>query len=122
MTNLTGKRVLLIVPGGIAAFKIPELIRLLRGRDCGVTCVLTESGAQFGTYGNFSYDAEAFYHSDPGQRPNEDIQQRQLSLTLKQQFTPQDTRSTRKVACHAEDATHGPRRRRLRGLHYPIRR
>lgn len=51
----------------------------------------TESGAQFGTYGNFSYDAEAFYHSDPGQRPNEDIQQRQLSLTLKQQLTPQDT-------------------------------
>jgi Flp pilus assembly protein TadD len=51
----------------------------------------TESGAQFGTYGNFSYDAEAFYHSDPGQRPNEDIEQRQLSLTLKQQLTPQDT-------------------------------
>jgi phosphopantothenoylcysteine decarboxylase/phosphopantothenate--cysteine ligase len=39
----------LIVPGGIAAFKIPELIRLLRGRDCGVTCVLTQSGAQFVT-------------------------------------------------------------------------
>ncbi len=51
----------------------------------------TESGAQFGTYGNFSYDAEAFYHSDPGQRSNEDIEQRQLSLTLKQQLTPQDT-------------------------------
>src|ERR1700722_11334937 len=49
MSNLAGKRVLLIVPGGIAAFKIPELIRLLRGRDCGVTCVLTQSGAQFVT-------------------------------------------------------------------------
>jgi phosphopantothenoylcysteine decarboxylase / phosphopantothenate---cysteine ligase len=49
MSNLSGKRVLLIVPGGIAAFKIPELIRLLRGRDCGVTCVLTQSGAQFVT-------------------------------------------------------------------------
>src|SRR5208282_6164212 len=31
MSNLAGKRVLLIVPGGIAAFKVPELIRLLRG-------------------------------------------------------------------------------------------
>jgi phosphopantothenoylcysteine decarboxylase / phosphopantothenate---cysteine ligase len=49
MSNLANKRVLLIVPGGIAAFKIPELIRLLRGRDCGVTCVLTQSGAQFVT-------------------------------------------------------------------------
>jgi phosphopantothenoylcysteine decarboxylase/phosphopantothenate--cysteine ligase len=49
MSNLAGKRVLLIIPGGIAAFKIPELIRMLRGRDCGVTCVLTQSGAQFVT-------------------------------------------------------------------------
>ena len=51
----------------------------------------TESGAQFGTCGNFSYDFEAFYHSDPGQRLNEDIEQRQLSLTLKQQITPKDS-------------------------------
>ena len=49
MSNLAGKRVLLIGPGGIAAFKIPEMIRLLRGRDCGVTCVLTRSGAEFVT-------------------------------------------------------------------------
>src|SRR5208282_3364389 len=51
----------------------------------------TQSGAQFGVFGNFSYDAEAFYRSDPGQRMNDDIEQRQLSLTLKQQLTPQDT-------------------------------
>ena len=43
------KRVLLIVSGGIAAFKALELIRLLRARGCGVTCVLTEAGAQFVT-------------------------------------------------------------------------
>ena len=43
------KRVLLIVSGGIAAYKALELIRLLRGRGCGVTCVLTEAGAQFVT-------------------------------------------------------------------------
>ena len=40
---------LLIVSGGIAAYKALELIRLLRGRGCGVTCVLTEAGAQFVT-------------------------------------------------------------------------
>lgn len=51
----------------------------------------TESGAQFGTFGNFSYDFESFYRSDPGQRTNNDIEQRQLSLTMKQQLTPQDT-------------------------------
>ena len=51
----------------------------------------TQSGAQFGVFGDFSYDFEALYHSDPGQRANDDIQQRQLSLTLKQQLTAQDS-------------------------------
>ena len=51
----------------------------------------TESGAQFGVFGNFSYDLEAFYRSDPGQRVNDDIEQRQISLTLKQQLTPKDS-------------------------------
>ncbi len=51
----------------------------------------TESGAQFGTFGNFSYDVEGFYRSDPGQQANNDIEQRQLSAALKYQFTPQDT-------------------------------
>ncbi len=47
--SLTGKRVLLIVSGGIAAYKALELIRLLRKQDCAVTCVLTEAAAQFVT-------------------------------------------------------------------------
>ncbi len=47
--TLTGKRVLLIVSGGIAAYKALELIRLLRKEGCGVTCVLTRSGAEFVT-------------------------------------------------------------------------
>ncbi len=49
MSGLSGKRVLLIVSGGIAAFKTAELIRLLRRAGCGVTCVLTENGARFVT-------------------------------------------------------------------------
>jgi len=40
-------RILLIVSGGIAAYKSLELIRLLRGRDHTVTCVLTRNGGQF---------------------------------------------------------------------------
>src|ERR1044071_5627977 len=51
----------------------------------------TQSGAQYGMFQNFNYSLEAFYRSDPGQRVNNDIEQRQLSLTVKQQFTPQDT-------------------------------
>ncbi len=43
------KRVLLIVSGGIAAFKALELIRLLRKAGHGVTCVLTDNGGQFVT-------------------------------------------------------------------------
>ena len=46
---LNGKRVLLIVAGGIAAFKALELIRRLRERGAAVRCVLTEAGAKFVT-------------------------------------------------------------------------
>jgi len=49
IVSLSGKRVLLIVAGGIAAFKAAELIRLLRRAGCGVTCVLTGNGGQFVT-------------------------------------------------------------------------
>ena len=49
MSDLSGKRVLLIVSGGIAAYKALELIRLLRTDGCGVTCVLTEAAGQFVT-------------------------------------------------------------------------
>ena len=40
-------RILLIVGGGIAAYKACELIRLLRGAGASVTCVLTEGGSKF---------------------------------------------------------------------------
>ncbi len=46
---LKGKRILLIVAGGIAAFKSLELIRRLRERGASVRCVLTEAGARFVT-------------------------------------------------------------------------
>ena len=41
--NLAGRRVLLIISGGIAAYKSLELIRLLRKSGGAVTCVLTRS-------------------------------------------------------------------------------
>jgi phosphopantothenoylcysteine decarboxylase/phosphopantothenate--cysteine ligase len=44
---VTGKRILLIISGGIAAYKALELIRLLRRQGNAVTCVLTDNGGQF---------------------------------------------------------------------------
>lgn len=46
---LNSRRILLIVAGGIAAVKIPDLIRRLRERGAEVRCVLTKAGAQFVT-------------------------------------------------------------------------
>jgi phosphopantothenoylcysteine decarboxylase/phosphopantothenate--cysteine ligase len=43
------RRVLLIVSGGIAAYKVLELVRLLRRASYGVTAVLTKAGAEFVT-------------------------------------------------------------------------
>ena len=46
---MTGKRILLIIGGGIAAYKIPQLIRLIRGQGWTVSPVLTRAGAEFTT-------------------------------------------------------------------------
>jgi phosphopantothenoylcysteine decarboxylase/phosphopantothenate--cysteine ligase len=46
---MTRKRILLIVGGGIAAYKACELIRLVRKAGGSVRCVLTAGGAQFVT-------------------------------------------------------------------------
>ncbi len=46
---LEGRRILLIIGGGIAAYKALALIRLLRGAGAAVTPVLTKGGAQFVT-------------------------------------------------------------------------
>jgi phosphopantothenoylcysteine decarboxylase/phosphopantothenate--cysteine ligase len=46
---MTGKRILLIVGGGIAAYKACELVRLIRKGGGSVRCVLTAGGAQFVT-------------------------------------------------------------------------
>ena len=46
---VTGTRILLIVGGGIAAYKACELVRLIRKAGGSVRCVLTASGAQFVT-------------------------------------------------------------------------
>ena len=46
---LSGKRILLVVGGGIAAYKTLELIRRLREDGASARCILTPAGAQFVT-------------------------------------------------------------------------
>ncbi|MBM3491470.1 MAG: bifunctional phosphopantothenoylcysteine decarboxylase/phosphopantothenate--cysteine ligase CoaBC [Alphaproteobacteria bacterium] len=46
---LQGKRILLIVSGGIAACKTPDLVRRLREAGAAVRAVLTRAGAEFVT-------------------------------------------------------------------------
>lgn len=47
--SLSGRKILLIVGGGIAAYKALELIRLLRKAGAEVMSVLTKAGAEFVT-------------------------------------------------------------------------
>ncbi len=47
--RVSGPNVLLVVGGGIAAYKACELVRLIRRGGGAVTCVLTEGGSQFVT-------------------------------------------------------------------------
>jgi phosphopantothenoylcysteine decarboxylase/phosphopantothenate--cysteine ligase len=49
MDTLAGKRILLGVTGGIAAYKSAELVRALRGRDAEVQVVLTRAATAFVT-------------------------------------------------------------------------
>ncbi|MGQ0663411.1 MAG: bifunctional phosphopantothenoylcysteine decarboxylase/phosphopantothenate--cysteine ligase CoaBC [Pseudomonadota bacterium] len=46
---LDGKRIVLIIAGGIAAYKSLDLIRRLRERGALVRCILTKAGAEFVT-------------------------------------------------------------------------
>ncbi|MEQ9345431.1 MAG: bifunctional phosphopantothenoylcysteine decarboxylase/phosphopantothenate--cysteine ligase CoaBC [Thalassospira sp.] len=45
----TGKNILLIISGGIAAYKVLEVIRRLRDREINIRAILTKGGAEFVT-------------------------------------------------------------------------
>ena len=49
MSAIAGKRILLIIGGGIAAYKSLDLIRRLRERGADVRCILTEGAQRFVT-------------------------------------------------------------------------
>ncbi|WP_406735604.1 bifunctional phosphopantothenoylcysteine decarboxylase/phosphopantothenate--cysteine ligase CoaBC [Thioclava sp. GXIMD4215] len=61
---LNGKRIALIIGGGIAAFKVPEMIRTLRAEGCAVTPIVTKAGAEFVTPLTLSVVAGEPAHED----------------------------------------------------------
>ena len=61
---LGGKRILLVIGGGIAAYKALELIRLLRKSGAAVSPVLTRAGAEFVTPLSVSALAGEKLHSE----------------------------------------------------------
>lgn len=64
VSGIAGRRVLVIVSGGIAAYKGLELIRLLRRAECGVTCVMTAAAGQFVTPLSLQALSESKVYSD----------------------------------------------------------
>lgn len=46
---IKNREIVLGITGGIAAYKVPELVRMLRKRQAKVTCILTANGARFVT-------------------------------------------------------------------------
>jgi Tfp pilus assembly protein PilF len=51
----------------------------------------TENASQFGTVENLAYSLDEYYYTDPGWRPNNDINNSDFDAKIKYQFTPKDT-------------------------------
>jgi phosphopantothenoylcysteine synthetase/decarboxylase len=49
VSTLKNKNIVLGITGSIAAYKAPELVRLLKKEQANISCVLTENGARFVT-------------------------------------------------------------------------
>jgi phosphopantothenoylcysteine decarboxylase/phosphopantothenate--cysteine ligase len=61
---VSDRRILLIIGGGIAAYKCLELIRELKRRDIATRCILTKAGAEFVTPLSVSALSGDKVHSD----------------------------------------------------------
>ena len=61
---LSGKRILLIIGGGIAAYKCLNLVRMLRDSGADVSCVTTEAAEQFVTRLSVAALSESQVHQE----------------------------------------------------------
>ena len=49
LNSIANKKILIIIGGGIAAYKVLDVVRELRKNDCEVKTILTNSGKEFVT-------------------------------------------------------------------------
>ena len=76
-----------------------EYSKLFQADSIGVSSASTywsrgawlENASQYGTIENVSYSLEAYDYTDPGFRPNNDIDINDFTATVKYQITPKDT-------------------------------
>ena len=64
MNNLNNKKILLIICGGIAAYKSLEIIRLLKKNRVTIKTILTKSGAEFVTPLSITSLSQSKVHQD----------------------------------------------------------
>jgi Tfp pilus assembly protein PilF len=50
-----------------------------------------ENGSQFGLFGDFAYSLEGYYYTDPGFRPNNNFENYDYSIKVKERLTAQDS-------------------------------
>lgn len=50
-----------------------------------------QRGSLYGIHGQSSWSLDAYYHTDPGQRPNNDLEQTAFAATFKQQVSARDS-------------------------------
>jgi len=93
----------LLAPAAAGAFPLniaeEPYSRLFQGDHVGIVSSTEyfssgewiERGSEYGIFGRSSFSLDAYYHRDPGQRPNNDLDQTALSATFKQQLTEKDS-------------------------------
>jgi tetratricopeptide (TPR) repeat protein len=93
----------LLAPAAAGAFPLniseEPYSRLFQGDHVGIVSsteyfssgAWNERGSEYGILGKSSFSIDAYYQRDPGQRPNNDLDQTALSATFKQQLTEKDS-------------------------------
>ncbi len=82
MANISGKSVLLIIGGGIAAYKSLELIRLLKAQGVSTTAIMTKrrAGIHHATFSWLAHRHEGAYGPVQPHRRNRDGAYRAFTL------------------------------------------
>jgi len=104
----------LLAPAAAGAFPLniaeEPYSRLFQGDHVGIVSSTEyfssgewiERGSEYGILGKSSFSLDAYYHTDPGQRPNNDLEQTALSATFKQQLSEKDSLFLRAETFHGE--------------------